>query len=65
MSKSYEAYKLLKPIMLSGAYYIVRPTPYTYNMWNPWLKNFYGSAPGSVYTKYAWIDQDLKKSMGR
>jgi peptide/nickel transport system substrate-binding protein len=65
MSKSYEAYKLLKPIMLAGAYYIVRPTPYTYNMWNPWLKNFYGSAPGSVYTKYAWIDQDLKKSLGK
>jgi peptide/nickel transport system substrate-binding protein len=64
MPASYEAYKKLKPLMLGGAYYIVRPTPYTYSIWWPWLKSYFGTPPSSVYMKYAWVDQDLKKSMG-
>ena len=65
MPKAYEEYKKVKPLMLAGAYYIVRPTPYTYNMWWPWLKSYYGTGTAGVYGKYAWIDQNLKKSMGK
>jgi peptide/nickel transport system substrate-binding protein len=52
MPASYEAYKKVKPLMLLGAYYIVRPTPYTYSIWWPWLKSYYGTAPSNVFMKY-------------
>lgn len=65
MPGSYEAFKKVKPLLLTGAYYIVRPTPYTYSIWWPWYNNYYGSAPSSVFMKYGWIDQELKKSMGK
>ena len=39
----------------------------TYYMWWPWLKNFYGDTSigwfNSNCVYYAWVDQDLKKSM--
>ena len=60
--RAYEAYKNLKPYLLEQAYYIVRPTPYTYTMWWPWLQNFYGQGTGFV--RYFWIDTALKESMG-
>ncbi|MEK7353253.1 MAG: ABC transporter substrate-binding protein [Chloroflexota bacterium] len=60
--KTYEIHKKIKPFFLENAFLIVRPTPYTYNMWWPWLKNYYGQGTGMV--RYSWIDQDLKKSMG-
>jgi hypothetical protein len=34
-------------------------------MWWPWLKNYYGQPAAGLFLKYAWIDQDLKKSMGK
>ena len=45
------------------------PVPYAYNMWQPWIKNYYGCSDIGFFTPteaawYAWIDQDLKKSMG-
>ena len=59
--KAYEQYAKLKPLILAGAYYIPRPTPYVYNIWWPWLKNYYGMGG---FIRYNWIDRDLKKSMG-
>jgi peptide/nickel transport system substrate-binding protein len=59
-SVAYQAYKELKPYVLEQAFYIPRPTPYTYSVWWPWLKNY----DGQGFLKYNWIDQDLKKSMG-
>jgi peptide/nickel transport system substrate-binding protein len=64
-SKAYGAYKKMKPILLEEAYLIPRPTPYVYSMWWPWLKNYYGQPAAGLFLKYAWIDQDLKKSMGK
>jgi ABC-type transport system substrate-binding protein len=43
--------------------------PPNYTFWCPWVKKYHGeSTPGYLnnyhYTKFVWIDQDLKKSMG-
>jgi ABC-type transport system substrate-binding protein len=51
------------------AWVIPMPGGVSYNLWWPWLKNYYG--PLSVgyldtgtYAIWAWVDQDLKRSMG-
>ncbi len=61
--KAYRAYQELKPYVLEQAYYIPRPTPYTYTIWWPWLKGFYGQ--GTSFINYYWIDRDLKQQMGK
>ena len=55
--------------LLDQAWAIPAPTPPSYHFWWPWLKNYrgeisvgYGNPRG--YSKYVWIDQELKKSMG-
>lgn len=60
--------ELMKHV-LAQAYVIPMPGGTTYSLWWPWLKNYYG--PISVgyintdnWVAWAWIDQDLKKSMG-
>ena len=47
------------------------PQPYGYILWQPWLKGF-TAAPylaawnaTTSWPKYAWIDQELKKALGR
>ncbi len=60
--QAYTEYKKITPYVLEQAYYIVRPTPYTYSFWWPWVKNCYGQ--GALFAKHFWIDKDLKKSMG-
>jgi peptide/nickel transport system substrate-binding protein len=55
------SYKKVKPIVIENAYVIPRPQPFLYNMWWPWVKNYYGSQ--AAFMKYAWVDQNLKKSM--
>ncbi|MDR3121221.1 MAG: ABC transporter substrate-binding protein [Clostridiales bacterium] len=57
------------PYVLEQAWYLVMPAPYTYTMWWPWVKNYsgeYALGSGHFYnfTKYIWIDQALKASMG-
>ena len=64
---AYQAYKDLKPFILEQAYYIPRPTPYTYIFWWPWLKNYYGQANVNTlpfgFAKFLWVDQELKASL--
>ncbi|MEE8418966.1 MAG: ABC transporter substrate-binding protein [Dehalococcoidales bacterium] len=62
MPAVYEEWKKVKPYILEQAFVIPRPQPYQYTFWWPWLKNYYGQ--GLALTRYAWIDQDLKKEMG-
>ncbi len=56
--------------ILDKAPYIWLPTPYVYTAWWPWVKGYNGELragavrPGPIYARM-WIDQDLKKSMGR
>jgi len=55
--------------VLEQAYVIQLPAAYAYNLWWPWVKNYYGENQIGYgrhfnYYKYIWIDQDLKKAMG-
>jgi peptide/nickel transport system substrate-binding protein len=41
----------------------------SYTFWWPWLKNFYGDTTIGYFNapngfQFAWVDQELKKSMG-
>lgn len=54
---------------LGLAWAIWMPAPYQYNLWWPWVNNYYGVsstgwAGGKDWTKYIWVDQELKKSKG-
>lgn len=59
----------LMKYVLAQAWVIPMPGGVSYNLWWPWLKNYY--SPLSVgylntgnWVIWAWVDQDLKKSMG-
>jgi peptide/nickel transport system substrate-binding protein len=59
----------LMKYVLAQAWIIPMPGGVSYSLWWPWLKNYYG--PLSVgymntdnWVTWAWVDQDLKKSMG-
>ena len=56
--------------LLDQAYMIQMPTPYLYYMWWPWVKNYYGVTSVGYVSPYqaqifVWLDQDLRKQMGR
>ena len=56
--------------ILDKAPYIWLPTPYVHTAWWPWVKGYNGELrvaavkPGPIYARL-WIDQDLKKQLGR
>ena len=60
---AFSTYKQLKPILLAGAWMIVRPTPYTYNVYWPYVNNYYGQSTVS-FTRYIWLDQAAKAKLG-
>jgi peptide/nickel transport system substrate-binding protein len=66
---AYQAYKELKPYVLENAFYIPRPTPFTYTFWWPWLKNYNGQGTPTMnpfgFVKYFWVDEGLKRQMGK
>ncbi len=64
MPEVYRLMEELREYLALQAHAIPRPTPYMYNVWQPWLKNYYGFASLANYAKYHWIDQGLKESMG-
>jgi len=54
--------------VLDQAWAIPAVTPPQYHFWYPWLKNYHGEmsigySNNYNYTKYAWIDKDLRKEM--
>ncbi len=54
--------------VLAQAYWIQLPTPYVYNAWWPWVKNYHGENTvgyGSAHNwlGFTWLDQNLKKEM--
>lgn len=63
MPKVDEIYKGIYPYLLEQAYVIPRPQPFTYVMWQPWLKNTYGETNYYLFPKHAWIDQDMKEKV--
>jgi peptide/nickel transport system substrate-binding protein len=63
MPKADQIYHDLVPHIIDQSYYIPTVVPYTYRFWQPWLKNYHGE--GILYTSFVWIDEDLKRSLGR
>ena len=61
MPEADRIHRELMPYIIEQAYYIPLPTAYSYNIWWPWLKNNYGEF--FRFTKYFWIDQELRESM--
>jgi peptide/nickel transport system substrate-binding protein len=56
--------------ILEQAPSIFLPSPYVYTGWWPWVKNYGGELragaerPGPIHARI-WIDQELKKKMGK
>ena len=69
-TKRQEIIRDLTARIVTAAPYIWLPTPYVYSAWWPWVKNYSGELsvgsirPGPIYARI-WIDQELKKKMGR
>ncbi len=56
------------PYLLDQAYVIQLPAGYSYRFWWPWVKNYSGESSIGHYnignfSKYIWIDQELKRAM--
>jgi peptide/nickel transport system substrate-binding protein len=57
-------------IILAHAPAIFLPSPYVYTGWWPWVKNYGGELragaerPGPIHARI-WVDQELKKKMGK
>ena len=56
------------PKMLDRSWFFVLPAPYQYTAWQPWLKGYNGELypnhyNSNTYTRYVWIDQDLKEEL--
>lgn len=62
--------KVLTREILEKAPYVWLPTPYNHTAWWPWVKNYDGELragavrPWPIYSRI-WIDQELKKKMGK
>ena len=68
-AKAFELHKELMSYVLEQVWAIPYPKAPTYTMWWPWLKNYYGENSVGYWNvpkwaQWAWVDQDLKKSMG-
>jgi peptide/nickel transport system substrate-binding protein len=69
-AKADNIHRELMKYVLAQAWIIPMPGGVSYSLWWPWLKNYYGPLSlGYMNTDnwviWAWVDQDLKKSMGR
>jgi peptide/nickel transport system substrate-binding protein len=69
-AKADEVHRELMKHLLAQCYVVPMPGGVSYSMWWPWLKNYYGAlSVGYMNTDnwviWAWVDQDLKTSMGR
>ncbi|MEK7354541.1 MAG: ABC transporter substrate-binding protein [Chloroflexota bacterium] len=63
-----QMHKELMKYVLDQAWVIPKLIPATYKMWWPWLKNYSGEGSVAYFNscyRWLWIDQDMKKSMGR
>ncbi len=63
-AKADEITKAAYKYCVEQAFLITMPAPWGYRVWQPWLKNYYGVGDLKFWLRWAWIDQDLKKSMG-
>lgn len=67
MPKVYDLYRQYVPYIREKAWVIPMPSPYSYTIWQPWVKNHYGEQGNfnffPLWFPYVWIDQDLKEQM--
>lgn len=62
--------KDVTPFVLQQSFAIWLPVSYKYNMWQPWVENYYGCSQMSAFQPlhaqdYTWIDQAKKTSLGK
>ena len=62
MPEADRLYREVLPYITEQTYYIPTPTPTSYTLWWPWLKNYYGETP-IKFAAYSWIDLDLKRDI--
>jgi ABC-type transport system substrate-binding protein len=53
-------HKDTNPYILSQAFLIPTPAPYTFRMWKPWLRDYVGEGSGKDFIAYVWIDPVIK-----
>jgi peptide/nickel transport system substrate-binding protein len=68
-AKADALYKDFEKYAMEQAWMIPYPRAYNYTVWHPWLKNYKGELnvgddTGFSWTRWVWLDQNLKKSMG-
>jgi hypothetical protein len=65
-NKQCQIFKDITPYILRQNWLIPTPSYYWYTLWQPWLKNYHGefsvgsTNPGN-WTKWVWIDQDMRE----
>jgi peptide/nickel transport system substrate-binding protein len=62
--------KDVTPYVLQQSFAIWLPVAYKYNMWQPWIQNYYGTSMMSAFQPfhsqdYTWVDQAKKTSLGK
>jgi peptide/nickel transport system substrate-binding protein len=66
-AKARVLHRQFMPYLLEQAPVIPVPNPYSYQFWQPWVKNYHGEGSvdysmGNVWATWAWLDQNLKES---
>jgi peptide/nickel transport system substrate-binding protein len=49
--------------VLEQAFLIPLPAPWSYRIWQPWVRNYYGSGDIKFGLKWLWIDEEMKAAM--
>ncbi len=68
-AKRFQLFKDVMPYILDQAYVLPLPTPYSYEIWQPWVKQYSGehyigfANSRAAFCNYVWYDQELKKKM--
>lgn len=63
MPKAEEIFKGEVPHILEEAYWVPNVAPYSYFIWQPWIKNYHGEPSLRQFPQYIWVDQELKAQM--
>ena len=63
MPKVDEIYRGVVPHIMDEAHIIPVASPYSYTLWQPWVKNHHGETGSGLWPPYVWVDQDLKEQM--
>jgi peptide/nickel transport system substrate-binding protein len=67
-AKADQVYTTFEKYAIDQSWMVPFPQYYNYTMWWSWLKNYRGELNvgfdnGATWSRFVWLDQDLKKSM--